>query len=137
METFYESTSKDMDQDFDKNVSCSLPIDDSTVPWDYLMRREKQMIIPGLYLGPYRSAIKCKLQELIDDGITHIICVREANQSKFIKPNFPESFNYLVLDIADTNYQNILPYFPKVFIFEILFLKIMYWHFTFLTVDYS
>ncbi|MBN3298839.1 STYX protein, partial [Amia calva] len=69
-------------------------------------------ILPGLYLGPYSAAMKSKLPVLEKQGITHIVCVRQDIEANFIKPNFPQKFRYLVLDIADNPVENIIRYFP-------------------------
>uniref|UniRef100_A0A3Q3VQB3 Uncharacterized protein n=1 Tax=Mola mola TaxID=94237 RepID=A0A3Q3VQB3_MOLML len=57
-------------------------------------------ILPGLFLGPYSAAMKSKLPILERQGITHVVCVRQDIEANFIKPNFPHTFRYLVLDIA-------------------------------------
>ncbi|XP_061621775.1 serine/threonine/tyrosine-interacting protein isoform X2 [Phyllopteryx taeniolatus] len=80
--------------------------------WAYPMRREMQEIVPGLFLGPYSAAMKSKLQVLERQGITHIVCVRQDIEANFIKPNFPHTFRYLVLDIADNPVENIIRFFP-------------------------
>ncbi|XP_032963950.1 serine/threonine/tyrosine-interacting protein isoform X2 [Rhinolophus ferrumequinum] len=80
--------------------------------WTYPMRREMQEILPGLFLGPYSSAMKSKLPILQKHGITHIICIRQNIEANFIKPNFQQSFRYLVLDIADNPVENIIRFFP-------------------------
>ncbi|XP_076238394.1 serine/threonine/tyrosine-interacting protein isoform X2 [Calliopsis andreniformis] len=82
--------------------------------WTYTMRRHMQEVVPGLYLGPYSAATRSKLQSLLDHGITHIICVRQDTEANFIKPNFPDKFKYLVLNIADTATENIIQHFHKV-----------------------
>lgn len=80
--------------------------------WTYPMRREMQEILPGLFLGPYSSAMKSKLPVLQKHGITHIICIRQNIEANFIKPNFQQLFRYLVLDIADNPVENIIRFFP-------------------------
>lgn len=85
--------------------------------WTYTMRRTMQEIIPGVFLGPYSAAMKSKLDHLMNHGITHIICVRQDIEAHFIRPNFPEIFKYLVLDIADNVTENIIQHFPKVRLF--------------------
>uniref|UniRef100_A0A8D1M3D0 Serine/threonine/tyrosine-interacting protein n=1 Tax=Sus scrofa TaxID=9823 RepID=A0A8D1M3D0_PIG len=80
--------------------------------WTYPMRREMQEILPGLFLGPYSSAMKSKLSILQKHGITHIICIRQNIEANFIKPNFQQLFRYLVLDIADNPVENIIRFFP-------------------------
>lgn len=81
------------------------------------MRREMQEIIPGLYLGPFSSATKTKLQSLVEAGITHIICVRHELEASFIQPNFPEKFVYSVINLADATTTNIITFLPQVKIF--------------------
>ncbi|XP_026526619.1 serine/threonine/tyrosine-interacting protein isoform X2 [Notechis scutatus] len=78
------------------------------------MRREMQEILPGLFLGPYSSAMKSKLPTLQKHGITHVICIRQNIEANFIKPNFQQLFRYLVLDIADNPIENIIRFFPMV-----------------------
>lgn len=85
--------------------------------WTYTMRRHMQEVVPGVFLGPYSAASRSNLQSLLDHGITHIICIRQAIEANFIKPNFPHKFKYLVLDIADTMTENIIQHFKKVKIF--------------------
>ncbi|XP_036723674.1 serine/threonine/tyrosine-interacting protein-like [Balaenoptera musculus] len=80
--------------------------------WTYPMRREMQEILPGLFLGPYSSAMKSKLPILQKHGITHIICIRQNIEANFIKPNFQQLFRYLVLDFADNPVENIIRFFP-------------------------
>ncbi|XP_021913090.1 serine/threonine/tyrosine-interacting protein-like isoform X2 [Zootermopsis nevadensis] len=82
--------------------------------WTYTMRRTMQEIVPGLFLGPYSAAMKSKLDHLKHHGVTHIVCVRQDIEAHFIRPNFPERFKYLVLDIADNVTENIIQHFPKV-----------------------
>lgn len=47
-------------------------------------------------------------------GITHIICVRQEQEAKFIRENMPQSFSYHKLDIADSPCENIIRFFPSV-----------------------
>uniref|UniRef100_A0A3B3BZ26 Serine/threonine/tyrosine interacting protein n=1 Tax=Oryzias melastigma TaxID=30732 RepID=A0A3B3BZ26_ORYME len=92
----------------------SLPATKEDLDWAYPMRRDMQEILPGLFLGPYSAAMKSKLPILETHGITHIVCVRQDIEANFIKPNFPHTFRYLVLDIADNPVENIIRYFPMV-----------------------
>ncbi|KAK6621132.1 hypothetical protein RUM43_011438 [Polyplax serrata] len=85
--------------------------------WAYIMRRTMQEIVPGLYLGPYSAATKSKLDVLLHSGITHVVCVRQDVESRIIKPHFADRFKYLVLNIADTNTENIIKHFPNVCVF--------------------
>uniref|UniRef100_A0A1B6M9D4 Tyrosine-protein phosphatase domain-containing protein n=1 Tax=Graphocephala atropunctata TaxID=36148 RepID=A0A1B6M9D4_9HEMI len=82
--------------------------------WKYTMRRTMQQVVPGIYLGPYSAAQKTKLDVLRHHGITHIVCVRQDVEAHFIKPNFPEIFQYLIMNIADSVVENIICHFPVV-----------------------
>lgn len=84
------------------------------IDWSYYMRREMQEIVPGLYLGPYAAAMKNKYETLKEQGITHIVCIRQDVEARFIRPNFPEHFEYLLLNIADKATENIIQHFIKV-----------------------
>lgn len=55
-----------------------------------------QEVVPGVFLGPYSAASRSNLQSLLDHGITHIICIRQAIEANFIKPNFPHKFKYVI-----------------------------------------
>ncbi|XP_070542299.1 serine/threonine/tyrosine-interacting protein B-like [Ptychodera flava] len=89
-----------------------LPIEYDDVPeWAYTMRREMQEVLPGLFLGPYAAAMKSKKQLLMNCNISHIVCIRQSIEANFIKPNFPEDFRYLVLDVADRPTENIIRHF--------------------------
>lgn len=81
------------------------PVDD----WTYTMRRDMQEIVPGLYLGPYASAGKKNLAKLEQTGITHIICVRQEIEKNFIKPNFEPQLKYLVITLADSCIEALIP----------------------------
>ncbi|XP_039293749.1 serine/threonine/tyrosine-interacting protein-like isoform X5 [Nilaparvata lugens] len=85
--------------------------------WTYTMRRSMQEIVPNLFLGPYSSAVKSKLDALESSGITHIICIRHRLEAHYIRPNFPDKFRYLVLDIADSPMENIISHFGRVKMF--------------------
>ncbi|XP_017799608.1 PREDICTED: serine/threonine/tyrosine-interacting protein-like [Habropoda laboriosa] len=105
-----ESTSDNGSDDYP-----SIPISmEGPKEWTYTMRRQMQEVVPGLYLGPYSAASRSKLQSLSEHGITHIVCVRQDIEANLIKPNFPDKFKYLVLNIADTATENIIQHFQKV-----------------------
>lgn len=84
------------------------------IEWEYGMRREMQEIIPGIFLGPYACAMKSKLPYLQQHGITHIVCVRQRQEGPFVRPNFPEHFTYLVVELSDGTNESIIPHFPRV-----------------------
>lgn len=90
------------------SVPCNLP------DWEYSMRREMQEIVPNVFLGPYCTAIRRKLSYLQQHGITHIVCIRHPIEANYIKPNFPDIFKYLVLDVIDSQDELILKQFPLV-----------------------
>ncbi|XP_036773927.1 serine/threonine/tyrosine-interacting protein isoform X1 [Manis pentadactyla] len=99
---------EDMKLEFPSLPQCK----EDAEEWTYPMRREMQEILPGLFLGPFSSAMKSKLSILQKYGITHIICIRQNIEANFIKPNFQQLFRYLVLDIADNPVENIIRFFP-------------------------
>lgn len=82
--------------------------------WTYTMRREMQEIVPGVFLGPYAAAGKKNFNDLKERGITHIVCVRQDIEKNFIKPNFQDVFQYLVVELADTFTENLIPKIPEV-----------------------
>lgn len=55
-----------------------------------------------------------KFEKLKEVGITHIVCIRQAEEARLIRPIFPDRFTYLVLDIADHPTQQIIPFFSQV-----------------------
>ncbi|XP_015179112.1 PREDICTED: serine/threonine/tyrosine-interacting protein-like isoform X1 [Polistes dominula] len=112
-------SNKNQDQESNENTSEEYPIIpnlllDRPKEWTYTMRRCMQKVIPGLYIGPYSAASRSKLESLLEHGITHIICVRQDIEAHFIRPNFPDKFKYLVLNIADTISENIIQHFKNV-----------------------
>ncbi|XP_033209319.1 serine/threonine/tyrosine-interacting protein B-like [Belonocnema kinseyi] len=112
------SNHNELQQNADRNNSDHYPIIPSSFEtpkeWTYTMRRSMQEVVPGLYLGPYSSASRANLQALTECGITHIVCVRQDIEAHFIKPNFPDKFKYLVLNIADAATENIIQHFQRV-----------------------
>lgn len=80
------------------------------VEWKYEMRRECQEILPGLILGPLQAAKSLDILQGL--GVTHIVCIRDAKEAFSVKPRFPDHFRYLVVDLADSEEQNLIRYFP-------------------------
>ncbi|KDQ62208.1 hypothetical protein JAAARDRAFT_30108 [Jaapia argillacea MUCL 33604] len=80
------------------------------VEWRYEMRRECQEILPNLWLGPFQ--VSKSLPTLQTLGVTHIVCIRDAKEAFSVRPRFPESFIYLVLDVEDNEEQNLIRLFP-------------------------
>uniref|UniRef100_A0A671VG83 Serine/threonine/tyrosine interacting protein n=1 Tax=Sparus aurata TaxID=8175 RepID=A0A671VG83_SPAAU len=78
--------------------------------WAYPMRREMQ--VSRILIAHIFFCFSVQLPILERQGITHIVCVRQDIEANFIKPNFPHSFRYLVLDIADNPVENIIRFFP-------------------------
>lgn len=74
------------------------------------MRRDCQEILPGVLLGP--SQVAKDLNKLRALGVTHIICVRDEQEAFSVKPRFPENFQYLTLDVKDSDEQNLIRLFP-------------------------
>lgn len=88
-----------------------------SVPWSLRLCHEtagdsRYSASPSSYLLP-----DCQEETLKGAGITHIVCVRQEKEAKFIRENMPHSFTYLTLDIADTPCQNIMRFFPAVSLF--------------------
>ncbi|XP_044749193.1 serine/threonine/tyrosine-interacting protein-like [Coccinella septempunctata] len=82
--------------------------------WNYMMRRNMQEIVPGLFLGPYSSALKQYQSNLLEQGITHIVCVRDSSEAHFIYPQMTDNYTYLTLDIVDSEFEGILKHIPVV-----------------------
>jgi serine/threonine/tyrosine-interacting protein len=81
------------------------------VEWRYDMRHQCQEILPGLLLGPFQvSKNQLTLNEL---GISHIVCIRDEKEAFSVRPRFPDAFEYLVLDVQDSEEQNLIRLFPK------------------------
>ncbi|ETW82345.1 hypothetical protein HETIRDRAFT_417903 [Heterobasidion irregulare TC 32-1] len=81
------------------------------VEWKYDMRHQCQEILPGLLLGPF--VVSKSLESLRNLRITHIVCIRDAKEAFSVRPRFPEAFSYLVLDVQDSEEQNLIRLFPK------------------------
>jgi serine/threonine/tyrosine-interacting protein len=76
----------------------------------YNMRHECQEILPGLLLGPFQVS---KNQDTLSElGISHIVCIRDVKEAFSVRPRFPEAFEYLVLDVQDSEEQNLIRLFP-------------------------
>ncbi|EOR00723.1 hypothetical protein E3P92_01198 [Wallemia ichthyophaga] len=84
---------------------------DGVTDWRYEMRRECQEIIPGLILGPYQCSKDTEY--LRSTNITHIICIRGEAEAVFVRPRFPDQFKYLVLDVRDSEEQNLIRIYPQ------------------------
>jgi len=80
------------------------------VEWKYEMRRECQEILPGLILGPLQAAKSLDILQRL--AITHVVCIRDAKEAFSVKPRFPDAFQYMVVDLADSEEQNLIRYFP-------------------------
>ncbi|EJF63367.1 phosphatases II [Dichomitus squalens LYAD-421 SS1] len=83
----------------------------SDVEWTYEMRRQCQEILPHLFLGPLQASKS--LDTLKSFGITHIVCIRDAKEAFSVRPRFPEHFQYMVLDVQDSEEQNLIRLFPQ------------------------
>ncbi len=101
------------------------------------MRHQCQEILPGLLLGPFQvSKNQVTLGEL---GISHMyascseflhtvlsfdslvprVCIRDVKEAFSVRPRFPDAFEYLVLDVQDSEEQNLIRLFPK-FVLQIM-----------------
>ncbi|KAI9512464.1 protein-tyrosine phosphatase-like protein [Russula earlei] len=74
------------------------------VEWRYDMRHQCQEILPGLLLGPFQVSKNLVLAQ----GARHL-----AHEAFSVRPRFPESFEYLVLDVQDSEEQNLIRLFPR------------------------
>ncbi|KIY72487.1 phosphatases II [Cylindrobasidium torrendii FP15055 ss-10] len=83
----------------------------SDVEWRYEMRRECQEILPSLWLGSFVISKSAQTMQAL--GITHIVCIRDTNEAFSVKPRFPEIFQYLTLDVKDSEEQNLIRLFPQ------------------------
>ena len=43
---------------------------------------------------------------------SHRVCIRDAKEAFSVKPRFPDVFKYMVVDLADSEEQNLIRYFP-------------------------
>lgn len=96
----------------DEQSNSSPPLDNSLQNWTEV--KSMQEIIPGVFLGHYISATKSHLELLLQNGITHIVCVRQDDEAHFIRPNFLDTFKYLVVELSDSVYESIIPHFTDV-----------------------
>ncbi|XP_030855024.1 serine/threonine/tyrosine-interacting protein [Strongylocentrotus purpuratus] len=69
---------------------------------------------PWIIFRTICCAQRSKLPVLLEHGITHVLCIRQAPEATIIKPNFPDRFRYLVLDVADNCMENIIRHIPTV-----------------------
>ncbi|KAI0698089.1 phosphatases II [Cytidiella melzeri] len=79
--------------------------------WTYEMRRHCQEILPGVLLGPLQASKSLEVLQSL--GVTHIVCIRDQKEAFSVRPRFPESFTYLVLDVEDSEEQNLIRLFPQ------------------------
>ncbi|PCH40162.1 phosphotyrosine protein [Wolfiporia cocos MD-104 SS10] len=81
------------------------------VEWSYEMRRQCQEILPNLLLGPLQ--VSKSLETLKSLKVTHIVCIRDAKEAFSVRPRFPEHFQYMTLDVQDSEEQNLIRLFPN------------------------
>jgi serine/threonine/tyrosine-interacting protein len=80
--------------------------------WKYSQRWEMQKVYDQIYLGPYSVA---KNQELLQsNNITHILCIRDVEETQFIKPFHPSLFQYSVVDCKNSQMESIIQKFATV-----------------------
>ena len=41
------------------------------------------------------------------------VCIRDAKEAFSVRPRFPEHFQYMVLDVQDSEEQNLIRLFPQ------------------------
>jgi protein-tyrosine phosphatase len=82
--------------------------------WTYKQRWEMQKIVARLYLGPYTAAKN--YQTLKTNNITDILIVKSP-QEPFIKPYFPNDFNYKILEIDNSQFTNLIGIFEESFVY--------------------
>jgi len=82
--------------------------------WEYVMRRERQEILPRVFLGPYAAAGKSKLEELQREGITHVVCARGEVEARLVRPHHPTHLSYLTVQLGDSVTEQLLPKLPEV-----------------------
>ena len=46
-------------------------------------------------------------------AVLHRVCIRDVKESFSVRPRFPGSFEYLVLDVQDSEEQNLIRLFPR------------------------
>ncbi|KAJ3109236.1 hypothetical protein HK100_003327 [Physocladia obscura] len=84
--------------------------DDGIVDWKYDMRREIQLIVPNLFLGPYAAARDKNV--LATHKITHLVCCLDAAESRVMRIVHPE-FQYHFIHVTDSLSENLIPHFPS------------------------
>jgi len=45
--------------------------------------------------------------------LAYRVCIRDVKEAFSVRPRFPESFEYLVLDVQDSEEQNLIRLFPR------------------------
>ncbi|XP_059087756.1 serine/threonine/tyrosine-interacting protein B-like [Tigriopus californicus] len=88
-----------------------------TCNWHYNQRRRMQEIFPDVFLGPFAAATANQLCNLVAQEITHIVCVRGPMERNVIKPRLPDRFQYLVIDLAESEFESVLPLVSKLHTF--------------------
>lgn len=54
-----------------------------------------QLIIPGLWVGPYSCSRELEL--LLANKITHILIIRDPKEAYIIQPKFRDNFQYEIV----------------------------------------
>ena len=49
----------------------------------------------------------------ISRQLTTSVCIRDAKEAFSVRPRFPEHFQYMVLDVQDSEEQNLIRLFPQ------------------------
>ena len=65
-----------------------------------------------LSLPPLFAIGVANLVEHVLARYSHRVCIRDAKEAFSVKPRFPDAFKYMVVDLADSEEQNLIRYFP-------------------------
>lgn len=76
-----------------------------------------QEIVPGLFLGPYASATRNSLEKMKAANLTHVVCVRSVHEAHLIRANHQDHFQYLIVQMEDSEFQSLIPYLKTVSVF--------------------
>eukprot|EP01066_Platyproteum_vivax_P000058 Platyproteum_vivax@DN1008_c0_g1_i1.p1 len=83
----------------------------SDTDWTYANKRDAQLIVAGIWLGPYGCA---KDETFLREAhITNILCVRSPEEAVFIRPKYPKRFAYEICEMRDYQFQSIIPHCLK------------------------
>ena len=70
-----------------------------------------QQVMERLWIGPF-SAARQK-QTMLDCRITHILVIRDKNETNLVRPLYPDTFNYQIIEASDSPHHNLIPQLPR------------------------